>query len=35
MKDDAELLKQFIDNEGFNCWLADMVFGLAYDRGAA
>ena len=32
MKDDAELFKQFTDNEGFKRWMTDTVFELAYDR---
>ena len=35
MKDDAELFKQFMDNDGFKRWMSDTVFGLAYDRTAA
>ena len=35
MKDDAELFKQFMDNEGFKRWMADTVFELAYGRGGA
>ena len=35
MKDDTELFKQFVDNEGFKRWMNDTVFGLAYDRPAA
>ena len=35
MKDDTELFKQFVDNEGFKRWMSDTVFGLAYDRPAA
>ena len=31
MKDDTELFKQFVDNEGFRRWLGDRVFGLAYE----
>ena len=34
MKDDTELFKQFVDNEGFKRWMSDTVFGLAYDRSA-
>ena len=34
MKDDAELFKQFMDNDGFKRWMADTVFGLAYDQAA-
>ncbi len=30
LKDDTELFKQFVDNEGFRRWLADTVFGLTY-----
>ena len=32
MKDDMELFKQFVDNEGFRRWMSDTVFGLAYER---
>ena len=32
MKDDNELFKQFMDNEGFQRWLTDTVFGLAYEQ---
>ena len=32
MKDDAELFKQFTDNEGFKRWMTDTVFELAYRR---
>ena len=35
MKDDAELFKQFTDNEGFKRWMTDTVFELAYDRSGA
>ena len=35
MKDDTELFKQFMDNEGFKRWMSDTVFGLAYDRPGA
>ena len=31
LKDDTELFKQFMDNEGFRRWLTDTVFGLTYD----
>ena len=34
MKDDAELFKQFMDNQGFKRWLTDTVFGLAYEQAA-
>ena len=30
MKDDTELFKQFMDNQGFKRWMADTVFGLTY-----
>ena len=30
MKDDTELFKQFMDNEGFKRWLTDTVFMLTY-----
>jgi len=33
MKDDTELFKQFMDNEGFKRWLTDTVFGLTYGGG--
>ncbi|PTQ55699.1 MAG: Type I restriction-modification system, restriction subunit R [Candidatus Carbobacillus altaicus] len=32
LKDDAELFKQFSDNEGFRRWLTDTVFALTYDE---
>lgn len=35
LRDDAELFKQFMDNESFKRWLTDTVFGLTYDRSAA
>jgi len=31
MKDDTELFKQFMDNEGFKRWMTDTVFGLTYE----
>ena len=31
MKDDTELFKQFMDNEGFRRWMTDTVFGLTYE----
>ncbi|HET7584945.1 MAG TPA: type I restriction endonuclease subunit R [Gemmatimonadaceae bacterium] len=31
LKDDTELFKQFVDNEGFRRWLTDTVFGLTYE----
>ena len=31
MKDDAELFKQFMDNDAFKRWMTDTVFALAYD----
>jgi len=30
MKDDTELFKQFMDNEGFKRWMTDTVFGMTY-----
>ena len=35
MKDDTELFKQFMDNEGFKRWMTDTVFGMTYSAGAA
>ena len=32
MKDDTELFKQFMDNEGFRRWMTDTVFRLTYGR---
>ena len=32
MKDDTELFKQFMDNEGFKRWMTDTVFGLTYEQ---
>ena len=32
LKDDTELLKQFMDNESFKRWLTDTVFGLTYEQ---
>ena len=32
MKDDTELFKQFMDNDGFKRWMTDTVFALAYDQ---
>jgi type I restriction enzyme R subunit len=29
--DDAQLFKQFQDNESFRHWLTDTVFGMTYD----
>ena len=31
MKDDTELFKQFMDNEGFKRWMMDTVFQLTYE----
>ena len=33
MKDDTELFKQFMDNEGFKRWMTDTIFGLTYGQG--
>lgn len=35
LKDDTELFKQFVDNDGFRRWLTDTVFGITYDRPEA
>lgn len=35
LKDDTELFKQFMDNEGFRRWLTDTVFGITYERPSA
>ena len=35
MKDDTELFKQYMDNPGFKRWMADTVFGLAYEQAAS
>ena len=35
MKDDTELFKQYMDNEGFKRWMTDTVFGLTYERRGA
>ena len=32
LKDDTELFKQFMDNEGFQRWMKDTVFDLTYDQ---
>ena len=32
MKDDAQLFKQFVDNDGFKRWMTDAVFALSYER---
>ena len=32
LKDDTELFKQFVDNDGFRRWLTDTVFGLTYGK---
>jgi len=34
INDDAELFKQFMDNDSFKRWLTDMVFGITYDQAA-
>jgi type I restriction enzyme R subunit len=33
-KDDAQLFKQFQDNESFRRWLTDTMFGLTYDQAS-
>ena len=35
MKDDTELFKQFMDNEGFKRWMTDRVFELACEQTSA
>jgi type I restriction enzyme, R subunit len=35
MKDDTELFKQFMDNEGFKRWMSDTVFGINYEQTGA
>jgi type I restriction enzyme R subunit len=35
MKDDIELFKQFMDNDGFKRWMTDTVFGMTYKEPAA
>jgi len=32
MKDDTELFKQFMDNDGFRTWMTNTVFQLTYSR---
>ena len=34
VKDDAELFKQFMDNEGFKRWMTDRVFELACEQSS-
>ena len=34
MKDDTELFKQFMDNDGFKRWMTDTVFDLTYQAKA-
>ena len=34
MKDDTQLFKQFMDNDGFKRWLTDTSFGLAYTQAS-
>jgi type I restriction enzyme R subunit len=35
LKDDTELFRQFMDNEGFRRWMTDTVFGLTYEASGA
>ncbi len=35
MKDDTELFKQFMDNDGFKRWMSEVVFRRAYDQARA
>ena len=34
LRDDTELFKQFMDNDGFRRWVTDTVFGLTYNQRA-
>jgi len=34
MRDEAQLFKQFSDNESFKKWLADAVFNATYGKSA-
>ncbi len=35
MKDDTELFKQFMDDDGFKRWMSEVVFRRAYDQAGA
>jgi type I restriction enzyme R subunit len=35
LRDDTELFRQFMDNEGFRRWLTDTVFGLTYEASGS
>ena len=35
LKDDNQLFKQFMDNDGFKRWMADTVFSITYDQSVA
>jgi len=35
LKDDTQLFKEFMDNDGFRRWLTDTVFNLTYERPEA
>ena len=35
MKDDTQLFRQFMDNDGFKRWMTDAVFALSYERPVA
>lgn len=35
MKDDTELFKQYMDNEGFRRWMTDTMFGMTYTEQSA
>ncbi len=35
LKDDTELFRQFMDNEGFRRWVTDTVFALTYEEAGA
>ena len=35
MKDDTQLFKHFVDNEGFKQWMTDTMFRLTYEQARA
>ena len=35
MKDDNQLFKQFMDNDGFKRWMTDTVFALTSEQADA
>ena len=34
LKDDTQLFKQFMDNDGFKRWMTDTIFRLTYEKKA-